>query len=893
MMGTGAQESFDQLLAWQKAGIKPEATGWAGFPLYASDPFAVQHARIEAYFSELSKTKWFWEIKTSKLVSGKIILDLEQKEMTVFFRALIVRLLHWNVAKEERRRAGRAAGMSDLDALLESFRIQLPDCANSETTSSLDAVLNPTYLSGLIVELLRSQPAFNANDLTAIIQVISEGGQTHKFAHSQLGPIPPEAVMRALELFAGNSELPQTLVDQLEAWKLAIETAHRKSTENRELSLRLKKLIGGNEEIEIAPGEGWSNAALADLKKMVGKKRLAWICLLKHCQTAESSKPTKKWSKAAEELVKAVGRAEFKSRILNWFELVALPRPVHQENPEPRWQPEPDQLIADGNSVILKGMVWCCAGWEDKEVSRAVSRLAEVCFKKVRNLGARCPRIGNACFFSLSATVTEEAAAELTRLDQIVKGNSAKKLLGKSLDKAAELSGRTREDLEESTVPTYGLDAAGCLKQAIGNFTALYSITGPAAMELTWLKADGKPQKSVPAEVKDQHADEFKKLKQSIKDIEKMLPAQRHRLERLLMSEREWTFEKWRARYLDHPFLSHVARRLIWHFKDGEKAALGAWRNGGLVDVQDRPLTWLKADTRVRLWHPIGFAVETVAAWHHCLETHLIQQPFKQAHREIYILTDAELETETYSNRFAAHIIGQHQFAALAKQRGWKYSFMGGFDAYNTPTIELPAWGLSVEFWVEATGELAESGVSKYLSTDQVRFIRDQQPIQLRDVPAVVFTELMRDVDLFVGVCSIGNDPAWRDHGEAMGGDYWQNYSFGNLSATASTRRDVLERLLPKLKIASQCELKEKFLVVKGTLRQYKIHLGSGNILMAPNDQYLCIVADRGAAAKIDGSVFLPFEGDNMLSIILSKAFLLADDVKIKDASILSQIRVH
>ena len=34
----------------------------------------------------------------------------------------------------------------------------------------------------------------------------------------------------------------------------------------------------------------------------------------------------------------------------------------------------------------------------------------------------------------------------------------------------------------------------------------------------------------------------------------------------------------------------------------------------------------------------------------------------------------------------------------------------------------------------------------------------------------------------------------------------------------------------------------------------------------------------------------LPFEGDNTLSVILSKAFLLADDDKIKDRSILSQI---
>jgi len=37
--------------------------------------------------------------------------------------------------------------------------------------------------------------------------------------------------------------------------------------------------------------------------------------------------------------------------------------------------------------------------------------------------------------------------------------------------------------------------------------------------------------------------------------------------------------------------------------------------------------------------------------------------------------------------------------------------------------------------------------------------------------------------------------------------------------------------------------------------------------------------------------LFVPFEGDQTLSIILSKAFLLADDKKISDPSITRQIK--
>ena len=86
------------------------------------------------------------------------------------------------------------------------------------------------------------------------------------------------------------------------------------------------------------------------------------------------------------------------------------------------------------------------------------------------------------------------------------------------------------------------------------------------------------------------------------------------------------------------------------------------------------------------------------------------------------------------------------------------------------------------------------------------------------------------------------------------------------------------------------CSFTDKFLVVRGDLRTYKIHLGSGNILMEPNDQYLCIVPKRGTAESRADGVFLPFEGDNSLSIILSKALMLAEDRKISDPTITSQI---
>ena len=96
--------------------------------------------------------------------------------------------------------------------------------------------------------------------------------------------------------------------------------------------------------------------------------------------------------------------------------------------------------------------------------------------------------------------------------------------------------------------------------------------------------------------------------------------------------------------------------------------------------------------------------------------------------------------------------------------------------------------------------------------------------------------------------------------------------------------------MIPQLAIADRLTLDERYLHVRGDLRTYKIHLGSGNILMEPNDQYLCIVPSRSPDAN---ALFLPFDSDVRLSLILSKAFLLAKDKAIKDPVIVSQINAR
>ena len=112
--------------------------------------------------------------------------------------------------------------------------------------------------------------------------------------------------------------------------------------------------------------------------------------------------------------------------------------------------------------------------------------------------------------------------------------------------------------------------------------------------------------------------------------------------------------------------------------------------------------------------------------WRAHLENRQLTQPFKQAHREIYLLTDAERETRVYSNRFAGHILRQHQLASLARERGWDYEYLGAWDCdVSGAVLKLPRCNLEVEFHTLVAGdggETAASGVLMYVSTDRVEF---------------------------------------------------------------------------------------------------------------------------------------------------------------------------
>jgi hypothetical protein len=746
----------------------------------------------------------------------------------------------------------------------------------------------------LIRHLVRGELPFRVEDVDRLVQAVCEAPDFNSW------PVSFGDVLRVIKGFWTEAGVPDQLRPSLTTLRDKLLASEASRAEKRDGAKQLDKLLGPTEAnaFQLTSDEAWTRHLQAHLEGLDPSARAAWEALLFHCTSAGQSKPSGKWLKQADALVAAIGTAAFTAGLSGVLAEIGKPGTPEMRDFDFQGQMAAldPTLIHDRHSDLLRGLVWCSSLVPDDGLTIAVGDAAAACFKKVPNFGPRSPKIGNACLYALSASSSPAAVGQLARLKTRAKNASTRKQLDKALDTAAAKTGLTADEMEEVAVPTCGLTEVGARRAQLGDVTAVLKVGDGLKAEVAWVKADGKTLKSVPAAVKQSFADDLKALKQSEKEIASLLPAQRDRLEQLFLRERSWSLADFRTRYLDHPLVGVLARRLIWRYSDDDNVRDGIWLDGTIVDEQDNVLSGIGDATRVAPWHPLGCEVERVRAWRDWLDRHEVRQPFKQAHRELYILTDAERTTNTYSNRFAAHIIRQHQFNALCQQRGWRHTLEGQWDSANTPTLRLPRWELRVEFWATPAGlegDVGHSGVFLYLATDQVRFYRgdDAEPMPLADVPPLVFSEVMRDVDLFVGVASVGNDPNWVAEGTAgRHGEYWHNFSFGDLTETAQTRKTVLERIVPRLKIAGRCSFADKFLVVQGKLHSYKIHLGSGNILMSPNDQYLCIVPKQ-SAPEVGGKVFLPFSGDNLLSVILSKAFLLAEDTKIKDPTIVSQIQ--
>ena len=656
---------------------------------------------------------------------------------------------------------------------------------------------------------------------------------------------------------------------------------------------RLAELMHVEGEKECDPGRGpWSQIVFDEIAAKDEITASAWRGLLDHCRALEQTVPGTRWKKGSLDVIRALGESEVWQALQRWLAL----------GPTPGQPAEATSPIED--SAYQKGVVWLLSLSQRPEMASAIGDFGVACLRKIRMLGAVSQKVGFACVQALGSMECSEAVCQLARLRAKVKYTVAQRLIAKCLQEAAERNGLTVDELEDFAVASYPLDFEGKTETAVGDVSATTWLSREGRFGVTWKDADGKVIKSAPARVRKVFAKEWKAVSGSVNEMEQVYSAQRYRLEFSLTRLRTMTLAHWRPHFIDHPLLGLLGRRLIWVFSNEQGwEHSGLYCDGQVCDSCGEVLD-LSPATKVRLWHPLSSEASELRQWRERIFSAGVQQPFRQAFREFYQVTDDERRTKMYSNRFAGTVMRQHQFSSLCRARGWNYRLMGSaFDGFNAPTKLLASWNMHVEFYVDlpsdrepslsrsALGEHSDLGINVFVCSDQVRFYRDRREIAIEDVPAIVYSEVMRDVDLFTSISAVGSDESWADQGDRGIGILYPGTDRDELSALLALRIEMLSRVLPFTAIAPHCIIEKGWLAVQGKLGTYRVNISLSIVLRLADTgvRRLRIPQKLLESVPIDFSAF-PIELDHRTEMVLRVAHVLANDWNIDSPDLIRQL---
>lgn len=391
-------------------------------------------------------------------------------------------------------------------------------------------------------------------------------------------------------------------------------------------------------------------------------------------------------------------------------------------------------------------------------------------------------------------------------------------------------------------------------EKQIEDVTVRLDVSDTGKSEIVCIK-DGKILKSVPAKLKKNEyilrlADMKKKLTEQYQRTRRMF-------EQAMEDGTEFTAPEINA-LLSNPVAEPVVKVLV--FAAGKK--LGFISGDGLLDYAGKKLP-LAADEKIVVAHP--FALYNSGNWadfQKCLFEKQIVQPFKQVFRELYIKTDEEAEM-THSLRYAGNQIQPAKTVACLKSRRWVADVEDGLQkVYYRENIVARIYAMADWF---SPADIEAPTLEWVEFSDR----KTGKELKIKDVPDVIFSEVMRDVDLAVSVAHAGGVDPETSH------------------STIEMRAALLEFTMPLFKL-SNVEISGTHAHIKGKFAEYTLHLGSGVVHKAGG----AMIPILPVHSQHRGKLFLPFADDDPKTAeILSKALLLAEDGKIKDPFILEAIR--
>lgn len=284
--------------------------------------------------------------------------------------------------------------------------------------------------------------------------------------------------------------------------------------------------------------------------------------------------------------------------------------------------------------------------------------------------------------------------------------------------------------------------------------------------------------------------------------------------------------------------------------KSAEKAGLN------LMNLSD--------DTKLTVAHP--FHMYKTGKWHDIQKyvfDNKIVQPFKQVFRELYVKTEEEMNME-HSLRYAGNQIQPKKTLGCLKSRHWVADIEDGLQkVYYKENIVAQIYALADWF---SPADIESPTLEWVVFSDR----KTGKDMRIKDIPDIIFSEVMRDVDMAVSVAHAGGVDPETSH------------------STVEMRKAIAEFTMPLFRLTNVTFTKNHA-VIEGKRANYTVHLGSGVVHQeaGPMINVLPVHSQRR------GRIFLPFvDDDPKTSEVLTKILFFAEDNKIKDPYILEQIEV-
>ncbi len=368
---------------------------------------------------------------------------------------------------------------------------------------------------------------------------------------------------------------------------------------------------------------------------------------------------------------------------------------------------------------------------------------------------------------------------------------------------------------------------------------------------------DGKALKSIPAKIKKD--DKVKILLETKKKF-----TEQYRRTRLMFEQAMEDCTTFTAKELtlleDNPIVFPIIKTLL--FMVDENGKLGFIREGKLYDYEGNE-TSLKEDELLRVAH--SFNIYKDGRWSDYQKyvfDNGIVQPFKQIFRELYVKTSEELEM-TDTRRYSGNQIQPKKTIACLKGRRWVPDIENGIQkVYYKENIVATIYAMADWF---SPADIEAPTLEWVSFMDR----KTWEPIKIKDIPDIIFSEIMRDVDLAVSVAHAGGVDPETSH------------------STIEMRAALVEFTLPLFKLTN-VTVEKSHAFIKGKYGEYSVHLGSG-VVHKMGGTMINILPVH---SQHRGKVFLPFaDEDPKTAEIITKVLFLSEDSKIKDPSILEQIK--